>query len=358
MRPSVILLIFTVGLFAGCRSPQLEREDVPLLWGLRFEGEDAMELVYEDLMYDDRGKEWVIEIPVVAGDDYLPRVSPPYPIDSLTDVLKERGMNYTLAFTTSFTNELFPDGVEDDESTYTGGHGHGHGHHWHGGHEEEEYPEGEVIEEPLEEEAPAENENRLKGAFTDHFHNPTQMKVWFEALTQELLAALQSIDWSHGPERVIIGNDWETVERNAQEWEEMFDRLRDDLKGIQLGYGFHGDRKTPPSFVRKCDFFALEYPPVADENPKPFAIQNNPRMASFASMVEKPLFIYRSNIMGKHKTIGLQNRLRFWVDEIPVTGLVANSLYAKIPPLDSTSYFGVMTDEEFLAYWDTYQSQE
>ena len=358
MRPSVILLIFTVVLFAGCRSPKLEREDIPLHWGLRFEGEDAMDLVHEDLKYGGRGKEWMIEVPVVAGDDYLPRISPPFPLDSLTNLLREQKMVYSLAFTTSFSNELFPDGVEDDPSTYTGGHGHGHGHHWHGHGDEEEDIEEEIVEEPVEVIDTVANENQLKGAFADHFSTPEQMKLWFEALTQELLGNLVSIDWSHGPERVIVGNDWKTVEGYGKEWEQMMDRLRYDLKGLKIGYGFHGDRSDPPAWVSKADFFALEYPPVADENPKPFAIQNNPRMASFASDRELPLFIYRSNIMGKHKTIGLQNRLRFWVDELPVTGLVANSLYAKIPPLDSTSYFGVMTDEEFLAYWDSYQSQK
>lgn len=285
------LLLFLL-LLGSCRSPQLERQDVPLMWGIRFEGEEALEWINRNLESSEKGKEWMIEIPVVASDSQIPSI-PELPLRALSQALDQNDVEFNLAFTTSFVKELFP-----------------------------------------------------TGALTDTTN-------WFDGLQTAIQNSLNAFD--RPPKRLIVGNDWKTSEPAEEHWRSLMKNLRNENK-IEIGYGWNGDRLSAPKWLDVCDFFALEYPPIADPNPKPYSIQNNPRMATISDSLDKPMFIYRANVMGNFKTIGLKNRLRFWPEEIEVTGLVANSLYAKLPPLDSSSYFGVMQDKEFLNYWNSYQN--
>lgn len=292
MRYPLTLLIFSLLILGSCRSPALEREDIPLMWGIRYEGEEAANWLKRNIQTEDRGREWMVEIPVVADDSMRPTI-PDLPLKDLQNGLEDDQLTFNLAFTTSFEKELFPEGKFSDTTE------------------------------------------------------------WFKSLTHSIQECLGS--FNKEPERVIVGNDWKVTESAQGHWRQVFTDLRTSYKG-KLGYGWHGDRTSVPSWIDACDFFALEYPPVADPNPKPYCIQNNPRMAGVADSLGLPLFIYRANVMGNYKTIGLKNRLRFWPEEIPVSGLVANSLYPKLPLLDSSSYFGVMQDQEFINYWKSYQN--
>ncbi len=292
MRYLFPLLFLSLLVLSACQSPDLERAEVPLLWGIRYEGEDAGQWLEQNLEVEGRGTEWMIEIPIIAGDSNFPTI-PELPLEELGRGLAAQQISFNLAFTTSFGKELFPTGKLVDTT------------------------------------------------------------AWFHALTNEVKECLEAIHQE--PRRLIVGNDWKLAEPAQAHWRQLFQDLKSTTNS-QLGYGWNGDRLTLPPWIDVCDFFALEYPPVADPNPKPYAIQNNQRMGRAADSLGLPLFIYRGNVMGNYKTIGLKNRLRFWPEEVQVTGLVANSLYAKLPLLDSSSYFGVMQDQEFINYWKSYQN--
>lgn len=277
-------------LMTGCTSPQLEREDVPLIWGIRYEGHDAAEWIPRNLDYG--ADHWMIEIPMVADSLHLPRI-PDLPLAVLGEAIEEAQIQYSIAFTTLSGPELFPN------------------------------------EKPI---------------------NPDQ---WFPQLEAEILSFLNH--FKLGPERIVVGNDWKETESYDTDWRQLFTAVKKESQA-QVGYGWRGDRKEMPDWLDACDFFALEYPPLAESDPRPYAVQNNPKMGRCADSLGIPLFIYRGNLMGKDRVPGLKNRLRFWPTSLHVQGFVANSMYPKLPPLDSSSYFGVMTDTAFLNYWNQYQN--
>jgi len=290
-------LSYAIGLIAlislgSCRQPQLEREDVPLMWGIRFEGEDAASWINPNLDYG--AKEWMIEIPIHADSLLLPTI-PNLPFEPLVAGLKRAQISYNLAFTTVSEGELFP-------------------------------PEFTQVN-----------------------------KAWFTQLEKEVISMVGRMPYP--PKRIVLGNDWQATESASEEWRTTIHALQAKIQTL-VGYGWRGDRTTTPDWLEECDFFALEYPPLAESDPRPFAVQNNPKMAICADSLQLPLFIYRGNLMGKDRVPGMKNRLRFWPPTVPLEGFVANSMYPKLPPLDSSSYFGVMTDTAFLKYWSAYQKSD
>ena len=297
MRKRFTFLVLGLVLIAGCRSPQLERTDFPIMWGLRVQDSNDLEKFDRNLTYPDLGKEIALEMAVKTHDSLMPSIDT-LGMRQIASQWKAHQMRYNLAVTSMFDPELFSS-------------------------------------QPI-----------------------TDTLAWFQALDSSLTLALQTLGEVQSPERVVVGNDWEQLEGASQHWEQLFGGLQQKFPNIKFGYGFHGKRESPPSWIRHCDFFALEYPPHASENPKPFAIQNNPRMGAWAEEMGLPLYIYRSNVMGLHKTIGLKNRLRFWPESLKIEGLATNTLYPKIAPLDSTSYYGALKDGEYLAYWSSIHNHE
>lgn len=174
---------------------------------------------------------------------------------------------------------------------------------------------------------------------------------WFAELEQLTDSLLNT--FPQPPARFVLGNDLRPSEGFAVEWSRLLKSLRKKHPQTAFGYGKMLDEVPQINWWNNCDFIAVEYPPLADPNPRPFCIEHTPPAAQLADSLEIPVFIYRANVMGKFKVAQMKNRLRFW-QPIQLSGLVLNSLYSRVALLDSTSYFALGKDEELKGYLEKY----
>ena len=294
MKHAYLLLIVLPLLLIGCMAPQLEREDVPVHWGIRLDNADHPQIFSENFAYTGPSTPLLVEIPVSADSNGLPIISHAG-LTSLAGKAQQANAPLTIALTTTFSKELFPKGEVQDK------------------------------------------------------------KAWFEAYRQEI-ADIVDIFGPGPPNRLILGNDWKAVEQEEEQWISLLQSLRSQHPGISFGYGTLAEENVP-TWVNHCDFLAIEYPALADPNPKRRAMELNPMIAAKAQESELPLLIYRANLMGPFKAIALKNQLRFWPEEMDLTGIFINSLYPRIAPLDTTSYFGLHTSPDLLDFLKEYREE-
>lgn len=289
-----LLPVWLLLLLSGCLSPSLERQSVPIHWGIRLDHSTSPFELHDNFEQLSEGDALLVEIPLHADSAGLPVISIPSSIfQDLAGMAAKKQVDLSLALSTSHPRELFPEEVK-----------------W-------------------------------------------EVGQWFEAYRLELNGLLQAFD-SHPPKRLILGNDWSNVEIEAEAWTELMADLRKRHPELRLGYGKLGG-EAHPTWWNACDFLAVEYPALADPNPKPRAMKLNPNIGETALSLDKPILIYRANLMGPYKTISLKNQLRFWQEEVKLEGLFINSLYARIPPLDSTSYFGLQEAPDLLEFIRDYR---
>ena len=282
-----LFAVFGMLLLVSCQV-RLERPGIPIHWGFRMPLEDAPDSWKANFDYIGQEEAIMVELPVFADSSGMPRISTTG-LEDLAQAALDYQTPLTLALCTTNPKELFPAGdFSEDESA-----------------------------------------------------------SWFAAYAAEVEGVLAYFQ-AHPPVRLILGNDWLLVEEYASNWNALLEGLRLGHPYLRLGYG--SDLVAGyPEWWRNCDFLAVEYMVIADPNPKRLAMQQNPIYGQAGLDLDRPLLIYQSNLMGPDKAILLQNQLRFWEDEVEVEGLFINTLYARIPALDSSSYFGVQNDQ---AFWD------
>jgi hypothetical protein len=289
------LLFLIATMLVACSDPQLERPDVPMLWGMRLnEPADAAQLnpnlakLRELVM-----RSLLLELPLKADSTGLPKAMVDVPTE-LTGLLSRYRNHIHLAFCNTQEAELFPSG------------------------------------------------------------KPSDMNAWFAALRKEIV---RNVDLLQGtlPDRVIVGGELLQVADQSEAWTQLLAGLRAQYPGILFSIGGHTESFENSKLAAISDELAIDYAPMAGAELKAESRTENQRIAALAAQHDKPVFIYRANLLGEEQLLQLKNRLRFWPAEVKLTGLCINSLYASIAARDDHTYYGLADDAEVMAYLDAYR---
>lgn len=297
MKRLLPLLLPCLLLLAGCRELDLEREQVPLAWGVRYDTPAAEAVFSPNLAHlrEVKMRELVLELPLRADSAGLPSV-PALPLGDMPMLLNRFRTRLHIVFAPTNQEELFPNG-------------------------------------------------RLEAS----------PEAWFAGLRKVVDSTLK-VFGGYDISRVIIGSGLSLVEGYDAEWIRLIDSLKAGHSYF-VSYGANPDALSRLGFLAHCDELCVDYPPAADDNPKPFCRTVNTRIAAMADSLNKPVFIFRANVLGEQQLEQIQNRLRFWPPETRLRGITMNSLYARIALLDSTSYYGMADNPEIPAFLEEYRSR-
>jgi hypothetical protein len=297
MKYLLLILLPAVLLLAGCRELDLEREQVILAWGIRYDTPAAAGVFSPNLahMRDVKMRELVLELPLRADSAGLPMV-PPLPLGDMVTLLNRFKTRLHLVFAPTNLEELFPGG-------------------------------------------------RLKA----------EPAAWFAGLRHAIDSTV-AVFGDFSISRVVIGSNLRPVESFTAEWTQLIDSLKAGHDYF-VSYGASPDALGKLGFVGHCDELCIDYPPAADDNPKPFCRKVNTQIAALSDSLHKSVFVFRANVIGEQQLEQLKNRLRFWPPATRLRGVAMNSLYARIPLLDSTSYYGLADNPEVIAFLEDYRSR-
>lgn len=277
----------------GCGSPYLERSAVPMMWGIQIqeEGNDPIEDNFAELA-NWEPKDLLVDIPlqVDSSSNFLPSISPEV-LESLEGYHQKcRDLDIRLHVGLSFpaSRDMFPRGRVPD---------------------------------PV---------------------------AWFESFYGVADTVLQSCQQPL-PERLVLGEGVILIESFIPQWTRMLDSLRAHYD-CRFSYASSIERVDRIHFWENCDEISLSYPPLSDESAKTWCRAYNRLASEVAKGSQKPIFIYRSNLIGEQKDFLLKNRLRFWEDSVQIDGLAINTLYSQPAFLDSTTYYGLMGKKEVLQF--------
>lgn len=297
------LLIGFLGLiiaFSGCETPHMERQNVPVIFGMRLDGGTTETDVDGNYVWlKDQGyHDLMVEIPLRATLD-----TPWTPfVDSLQ--LAQVSVLASKAHTYGFQLHL------------------------------------------------ALMSNNQREAFPEH--STFVYERWFRSLELIGHAVLNACGpWQ--PERLIIGENLSTAESYAKQWKQVFENLREQWK-ISVSYCSYSNRETADALWAVSDEICLSYSASVSSNPIPFCRNQNLRISALADSLNKPVFIARANLLGREPENLFNYRLRYWQEGIQLNGICLNSIYSKIGPRDSTSYYALMDEPALLSRVQAYTS--
>ncbi|MEM0995674.1 MAG: hypothetical protein AAGN35_01280 [Bacteroidota bacterium] len=281
-------------LLLGCGSPHLERPGIPLAWGMRMESPADEAEINANLakMRDLVTRQIVLELPVEADSAGLPRIKA-LPLGSFVTLARQYKIRFNLALTTLRPQDLFPRGEIADPN------------------------------------------------------------AWFDRYTDEVDSLLQVLA-GYPPERVILGNDWRPAEAHPNHFRTLLKDLRTDYRN-RFAYGARVDRLEEIPFWAACQEIAIDYTPTAAGDLKATSRKINPRAGEFAAGQRLPIFIFRANIIGPEPALQLKNRLRFWPERTPMSGICINTIYPTIAARDSVTYYGLAQEPEFFEFMEEYR---
>lgn len=300
--PSGIGQILGLGLvccfvFAACTSPNLERPQIKISWGMRMESPADEAEINPNLsrMRDMVLRQMVLELPVVADSNGLPKVVP-IPLGTYMTLSRQYKNRFFLALTTIRDKDLFPTGTIAD-------------------------PE-----------------------------------AWFASLESEVDSLVEVLK-GYPPERIIVGNDWLPAEAHPELYRKMLKSLRRKHSSFFL-YAARMDRLAEVPFWDAVSEIALDYTPTAEGDLKAISRKLNQEAGQFAVNQHQPLFIYRANIIGPDPTLQVKNRLRFWPDSTQISGICINSIYPTIAARDSVTYYGLAQHQEVFDFLEEYRRRK
>ncbi len=282
MRKYSWILLLAIAV-SGCGPKYLERSGIPLIWGMRMD-ETADEFEFsENLAYvaESDANEILLELPLRADSFGLPVVGH-IPSKESMRLLKDSKRTLSLVFATTNYKELFP---------------------------------------------------------TEDFPAP---QIWFRYLNAALDSALAPFMGCE-VSRVILAADWGLM-TDENEWRQILDHIRTKMPDALISFGARHEALHSKSLSVLSDEIAIDYAPIAGEELKSPCRTENLRITALAKQSGKPIFIFRANVIGENPALQIQNRLRFWQPEVEINGICLNTLYAKIPPRDATTYYGMADD--------------
>lgn len=126
-----------------------------------------------------------------------------------------------------------------------------------------------------------------------------------------------------------------------------------DFKG-KFVYGTFPNQLTKKFDFQTPDIIGIIFPPPIDEAFKRRYKNSHIRISSLLLKHDKPAMILQSNLLNTNKYIQLKNELRFWDEDVTLTGLVLNSENCYYPFSDNSGLFNLGKDRLLLNYLDSY----
>ena len=182
-------------------------------------------------------------------------------------------------------------------------------------------------------------------------------KAWFSNLEAQLRLVLNPLT-HYLPKRLIIGSDLKPSYTYQEEWQRLFASLRKSFPGVLFSIGGRASELEQGGMAAISDEFAIDYPPLVGEDLKAQSREMNDDIGRAALELKKSVFLFRGNIMGPKPKIQIQNRFRFWPNELEIKGICINSLTARVPPRDAKTYYGLADNPEALTYLEAYQNKD
>lgn len=287
---------------ASCQPPIQERQSVPIVMGMRLDGGTTETDIFDNFHWlsSHQLSDLLVEIPFQAS--FVPPHRPL--IDSLildqiavlASECHQRKVKLHLALLTQNQMELFP-------------------------------------------------KNRLE-----------QPDGWFlqlEMVVHHLLNACGP----YPPQRMILGENLQVAESYATKWAESFERIRNRWH-IPVSYCSNSDRGTAEALWAISDEICISYSSASDEDGLPFTRSQNLHISQLAKQLKKPVFIVRANLLGNFPEKLFDYRLRHWDSTVEVNGYCINTIYSRLSPLDSSSYYGIKDRPALTGKMDDYHLSE
>lgn len=280
--------------FSSCNLPQEERTGVPVLGGLRWEvPEDSVYLSDNLAAFHASGiRDIMITFPLQAdtSSSFLPEW--PHAADNLRHIASRlQKEGFTLSLALTQRNQM------------------------------QVFPAGKLI-------------------------NP---QAWFSQLT----GICDSLLILSGASRLVVGTDLLSAESFSAEWCSWASSLQ-EKHHIPVSYAVSVERLRGLSFAGCSSEIAVSWSAPDDGNAVAYCRDWNFMTGRVADSLGKPVFIFSPNLLGDDKSLQFRMRLRFWPQDVPVSGFHLNTLYARSALIDTTSYFGLASDAGFLAALRSY----
>jgi hypothetical protein len=176
---------------------------------------------------------------------------------------------------------------------------------------------------------------------------PTDTAAIYRALLQTIFSVLDSVP---RPERVIVGYDYEPVEKFGWEC-----RLAEAVRwrcGCKTTYMY--EHNPSKMFLPCFDEAAVAFAALSVEETRKSAriqhsiLPDNPPM---------PIFIAATNVLGWNKAAALEHRRRFLPASANFTGLTINSIFSRPAVCDATTPYGMAGDTAALHFLKRHAAQ-
>lgn len=294
MRRYSLSLLLAIAV-SGCGPKYLERSGIPVIWGMRLDEAEAEDELPKNLEFlteqDSNGL--MLELPLRSDSFGLPVVGY-IPSEQSLHMLRKSQTTLSLAFATTNYKELFP---------------------------------------------------------TNSIAAPV---IWMHYLEMSLDSAMARFQGCN-LKRVIFAADWGPVAGELEHWKGLMIHFRSKNKTVSFSFGGRKAFLETNGLAKLSDEIAIDYAPIADDELKAPCRAENLKITELALGQGKPVFIFRANVIGENPELQLQNRLRFWRSEVKMNGICLNTLYAKIPPRDHTTYYGMADDPKILDFLQEYR---
>lgn len=289
------LLLFAIVL--GCHPIDLERSDVPVYWGMRLnEPSDDWEFAPNlEAMRSVGMKRLVLELPLRADSAGFPMIAV-VPSPNTAHLISQFGGQLTLAISTTHRGELFTKDVLPDS------------------------------------------------------------EAWFAAMAKTVEDAVHSVG-DQSLERIVLSADWGPFSTDSVHWKQLLDGLRKRHVNAKISIGGRIEQLDTTGLAALSDEVVVDYPPMAGDELKSPSRAENQESSALCIRLKKPLFVFRANVIGDSPLLQIKNRLRFWPQELQISGICLNSLYPKLPLRDSLSYYGLHDNPDAVEFVKEYSAR-
>jgi hypothetical protein len=179
---------------------------------------------------------------------------------------------------------------------------------------------------------------------------PPPAEFWFSQYRQELQQLCKERLSQHPPQNFILGSHFWAVEKEKNRWNALIDSLKPYFKG-RIGYATVPEAIPLIDFWEKLDLIGIHHPGAIRGEEKKFARKWHPIITQIALRHKKPLMLTQTNLIGPDKLLQLQNRLRFWGNNVAIEGITINNIAPQTALSDTFSqYFGIADDIELQKY--------
>ena len=168
---------------------------------------------------------------------------------------------------------------------------------------------------------------------------------FFSSYTQWILKIIGSLPSK--PTRIVLGSDIFTAHQESA-WVFLINQLRENNISAKLLIAATPDRMRANLPWQLCDEIGLLMVSPEDGNHKKYARTWHPKIGNLASYLQKPIYIVRANLLEPKAEIPFKNLLRYWPENVQVSGIQLNTIFPTPIFADSAQPYGRLHDDDFL----------